>query len=357
VEVVLVERAAFFTFAPTQLRYLFGLVALEDVKRDWVALARQGLPVLRGVVIAVDRDQRRVITSEGAIPYDYLALGSGIRLATEEIPGLAERPGLNLCPYETGAVLLDLRERIARFRGGHVVIGTPSSPYKCPPAPYEYALLWADHIARRGLKARVTLVDPRSRPTPAALAPGLTRAIEARERVLDYEPFAQIRSVDPAASTVDTEAGRLAFDLLSVVPPNTAPAFVAEAGLGAPFLDVDPVTFRSTRDERIYAVGDLADTPYAKTAHTAMDAGRIAGEWIARDLGATRRAPGLPTNVCYPLVAADRALRIETHWAREDGAGPRHVRASGTTDSRATASHVRLRRAWEARALSTLFGR
>jgi pyruvate/2-oxoglutarate dehydrogenase complex dihydrolipoamide dehydrogenase (E3) component len=134
--------------------------------------------------------------------------------------------------------------------------------------------------------------------------------------------------------------------------------FVTDAGLGAPFVDVDPRTFRSIRDERIYAVGDTADTPYAKTGYTAMDAGRIAGEGIAEDLGAKRRERAAPANVCYPMVAADRALRIETRWAvGAEQTGTVNVTTSSATDHQARESYARLRREWETRTLATLFPR
>jgi NADPH-dependent 2,4-dienoyl-CoA reductase/sulfur reductase-like enzyme len=356
-EIVLVEQHPFFVLAPAQLRYLFGLVHLAEIARGYDSLAQQGLHVVRTAVVAVDRDRRRLITAEGMIEYDYLALASGIRLSYEDVPGLAERPDVNLCPYAVAPALVDLRQRIAGFRGGHVVIGTPNGPYKCQPAPYEYALLWAAHIKRRRLRARVTFVDPRSRPAPPALAAGLMNAMEAHSSVLTYEPFAQVRSVDPDTRTVETEVGRLSFDLLSVIPPNKAMPFITEAGLGTPFVDVNPRTFRCTGDERIYAVGDNADTPYAKTGYTAMDSARIAGEWLARDFGAKGPEPGRPANVCYPMVAPDRALRIETYWAFEqDGMGATRVTVSGTTDDQAKVSYARLRRAWETRTLSTLFG-
>jgi NADPH-dependent 2,4-dienoyl-CoA reductase/sulfur reductase-like enzyme len=355
VDIVLLERAPFFAFAPAQIRYLFGLAPLQAVKRDYASLRRGDLTVRREEVTALDRDRRRVVTATGTIEYDYLALASGIRLASEEVPGLADRPGVNLCPYEGAAMLLELRRRIAAFQAGHVVIATPNGPYKCQPAPYEYALAWAAHIARRRLKARVTLVDPRSRPAPSALSVGFIEAMEAHERVLTYEPFSQVRAVDVGASTLDTEAGRLSFDLLSVIPPNTTMPFVTEAGLGAPFIDVDLRTFRSMRDPRIYAVGDTADTPYAKTGYTAMDEGRIAGECIAQDLGIRRPSPGLPANVCYPMVDAHRAFRIDTRWTWEENGGDPGVKIHGTTDDQAKTSHARLRRAWEARTLATVF--
>jgi NADPH-dependent 2,4-dienoyl-CoA reductase/sulfur reductase-like enzyme len=181
--------------------------------------------------------------------------------------------------------------------------------------------------------------------------------MDAHASVLRYEPFTQVRSVDPVARTAETEAGRLSYDVLSVIPPNKTMSFIADAGLGAPFVEVESKTFRSTRDERIYALGDNADTPFAKTAYTAMDSARVAAASIASALGIKPRAVGLPANVCYPLVAPDRALFIETHWALEqDATGNIHVRVSGRHDDRAKASYARLRRQWEARTLSTLFG-
>jgi NADPH-dependent 2,4-dienoyl-CoA reductase/sulfur reductase-like enzyme len=355
-EILVLEREPFFLFTPAQLRYLFGLVPFHEIARGYGALASQGLPVIRSVVIAIDRDRRRVVTSQGAVAYDYLALASGIRLAHEDIPGLSEQPQANLSPYDPGA-LVDLRRRIAGFRGGHVLIATPNGPYKCQPAPYEYALLWAAHIRRRRLKARITLIDPRSRPTPPAIADGLMRAMDAYANILTYEPFTQLRAVDPRAGTAETEAGRLSYDLLSVIPPNKGMSFIADAGLGTPFVEVDPKTFRSSRDERIYAVGDNADTPYAKTGYTAMDSALVAAASIAGDLGMRTPAAAPPANVCYPMVATDRALFIEAHWALEpDATGSVQVRVSGRHDDRAKASYARLRREWETRTLSTLFG-
>lgn len=356
-EIILLEREPFFVFAPRLLRYLFGLVPFRGATRAYEGLASQGLPVVRALVVAIDRGRRRVVTTEGAVDYDYLALTSGIRLTPEEVPGLAEQPSANLCPYDRASPPVELRRRVADFRGGHVLISTPNGPYTCQPAPYEYALLWVAHIKRQGLKARVTLVDPRSRPTPPAIAEGLMRAMDAHAEVLTYEPFTQVRSVDLAGRVAETEAGLLSYDVLSVIPPNRAMPFIAHAGLGTPFVEVDPRTFRSNRDERIYALGDNADTPYAKTGFTAMTSARIAAGSIARDLGARAPESGLPENLCYPLVAPDQALLVEARWALErDDTGAVQVRVSGRHDNLAKASYARLRWTWESQTLATLFG-
>src|SRR5204862_4246432 len=119
------------------------------------------------------------------------------------------------------------------------------------------------------------------------------------------------------------------------IPPNRTMPFITDAGLGAPFVDVDPKSFRSTRDERIYAVGDNADTPYAKTGYTAMDSARVAAGSIAGDLGVSAPAAALPANVCYPLAAPERGLQRQPNWAREqDATRTRAVTASGRQHDR-----------------------
>ena len=189
------------------------------------------------------------------------------------------------------------------------------------------------------------------------LEPSHLSAMEASESVLTYEPFTRVLSVDPAARAVETEIGKLRFDVLSLIPPHKVMPFVADADLGRPWVEVDPQTFRSLWDERIYALGDTADTPYARTASTASISGRIAGHHIARALGATVDDPGAPRNVCYPMVSPDRALRLDIDWVFErDADGPTQVKATGTSDNEPKPANLRLRTEWEARLLREMFG-
>jgi NADPH-dependent 2,4-dienoyl-CoA reductase/sulfur reductase-like enzyme len=355
-EVVVVEQAPFFVFTPGVLRYVFDAVPFDAIARSYDPLRARGFRIVRATALEIDRHRRELSTTAGPIEYDHLLLAAGLRLAPETIPGLPVGVGdVSLTPYDGPAALLALRRRIAAFRGGHVVIGTPEGPYKCPPAPYEYALAWARHIRARGLRGRVTLIDPRSRPTPLALAPGLLRAMAAHRDVLAYEPFTRVLSVDPGGP-VETEVGRLRFDLLSLVPPHRLPQFLIDAGLGDPFVEVDAQTLRTLADDRIYAIGDVADTPYARTAFTAAGGGRIAGHAIARAMGAAAGAPPPPENLCFPQVSETGALRIHTTWIHErDANGAPAVRAMGSVDNRPTSENLRRRREWERSLARELF--
>ena len=57
------------------------------------------------------------------------------------------------------------------------------------------------------------------------------------------------------------------FDMLHVCPPQKAPAFIAESDLSdaAGWLDVDQYTLRHKQFNNIWGLGDVMNTPNAKT--------------------------------------------------------------------------------------------
>jgi sulfide:quinone oxidoreductase len=81
------------------------------------------------------------------------------------------------------------------------------------------------------------------------------------------------------------------FDMIHVVPPQTAPDFIRASALAdeAGWVDVDQTTLRHKRFENIWALGDVMNAPNAKTAAAArmqapivannllVDSGRAAG--------------------------------------------------------------------------------
>lgn len=58
------------------------------------------------------------------------------------------------------------------------------------------------------------------------------------------------------------------FDLLHVVPPQTAPKNVRESPLAAAsgMVDVKKETLQHNKFENVFALGDVANIPAAKTA-------------------------------------------------------------------------------------------
>jgi NADPH-dependent 2,4-dienoyl-CoA reductase/sulfur reductase-like enzyme len=85
-----------------------------------------------------------------------------------------------------------LRQRLAAFAGGDLVMTIPPPPLRCPPAPYERAVLIGWWIKTRGLKARLTVLDA------GAGMPRFNRVFAQRYAAqIDHRPYAVVQSRRP----------------------------------------------------------------------------------------------------------------------------------------------------------------
>lgn len=290
VEVTVVEQGPAFVAAPRTLDYLFGIAAWGDVTRGYEALTSRGIRLHRGEVEGIEPERQVVRTTGGTVPYTFVVVATGIRLADEEVARLAEHPEANASLYDRSR-LPELHRRVSSYRGGTIVLSVPPPPLQCPPAPYEFALLLAGEIRRKQLNGKIVLLDASTAPQPPPLSAGVEAALDQSEDVIEYVRSARVTAVDPGAGKVLTaDRETFSYDLLSLIPPHRAARFIQESGLaqpGDPFVEVDPFTFRSPKFETVYAVGDAARTPYARTASAAVVTAMICAQQIAKALGVT----------------------------------------------------------------------
>jgi len=70
------------------------------------------------------------------------------------------------------------------FGGGRVVVGVTSTPFTCPPAPSETALMLHDYLVARGMRAasEISLVMPLGAPIPPSPAASQALLAEFAER-------------------------------------------------------------------------------------------------------------------------------------------------------------------------------
>jgi sulfide dehydrogenase [flavocytochrome c] flavoprotein subunit len=356
-EIVVIERHPFFISGPASMEYVFGLTSLDEISRGYRSLQAQGIKVLKAEVEGVETGSRQVFTSAGKVDYTHLVISTGTRLAYEDIAGLREHPEENTHPYDKSTIV-DMRRRLDGYRGGTVLLGVPAAPYKCPPGPYEIALLLAERIKKNNITGKVLLVDANGAPQPPGIAQGFRDAISITwADQIEYVTNQKITAVDVGAKTVTTDKGQsYKYDLLSVIPPNKAATFIREAGLGETFVDVDPGTFRSAKVEGVYAVGDAARTTFTKSAYVASLSGKIVAHTIAAALGATPPAPPDLHNICYPYVGADRTLMVRADWTVTTEEGKPKVSVKGAAENTPNPTGVQLRRAWERGLWREMFG-
>ena len=195
VEIVLVDQAPGFVFGFSKLDVMFGRLRAADALHTYGGFERRGIRFVQSTVRAIDPMAKRVITDAETIDADILVVALGADLEPDATPGL--RDGGHEFYTVSGAFAL--RDVIADFGGGRVVVGVTSAPFKCPPAPSETALLMHDHLTRRGLREQSSIDLVMPLPTPIPPSPDASRAVLAAfaERDINFHPGTLITSLDP----------------------------------------------------------------------------------------------------------------------------------------------------------------
>lgn len=295
--VVLVEREARHVFPPSLLWLMVGERSAASISRSCEHAARPGIELVRGEVSAIDPAARRVRAGDRELQGDALVIALGAEYAQQSVPGLAEA---GLCIYTLeGATAI--REALARFCGGRLVLLTATPQYKCPAAPYEAALLAESFLRNSGCREKVTMDFYAAEPGPMmvagpAVSAGVRAMIEARN--IAYHPEHAVKSVDAHARRIEFTNGASAeFDLLLYVPPHRAPAPVRDAGLTneSGWVPVDRHTLE-TKFAGVYALGDVAVIPL-KMGRPLPKAGVFAhgqAEVVAHNIAAAWTGRGEP---------------------------------------------------------------
>ena len=278
-----------------------------------------------------------------------------MRLAADEIEGLNDAG--NLSVYERGH-LAALRQRIAEFPGGNVLISMPGGALRCPPAPYEFALRFAAMMKERRLTGQVTLLDAWPSPQPDAIGAGLSAALAEERDVIEHVPQVNLARIDAKARKAHTAEGDVfEYDLLSAIPPNKASSLVADLGIAGPgdmFAEVDPRVFRTRKHADIFALGDVARTPYGRSAGAAVGAAENCAREVARMLTGSAPAPeSAIATACFPITGPEGALRLET-VTTVDAQGAVSIKSD--PGNKPSAASLARRRAWETALLKRIFG-
>ena len=205
---------------------------------------------------------REVVVSGRTLTGDYLVIALGAELAAETIPGLGDA-GHN---FYTLAGAEALRDALAAFTGGQLVVLTAAPAYKCPAAPYEAAMLLEHACRKRGIRDRTQVDLYAAEPGPMGVAgPEVSKAVRqmVESKGIAYHPGHQVTAVDNGGRRLTFANGAEAsFDLLAYVPPHRAPKVVRESGLvgESGWMSVDRHTL-ATQYESVYAIGDVVAIP------------------------------------------------------------------------------------------------
>jgi sulfide:quinone oxidoreductase len=279
--VTVVDTTGIHVYQPGFLYVAVGQEKPAALKRPEASLLRHDIKLVTERATRVDPAAQKVVLASGrTLRYDELLLATGSRTVMEEVPG-----GAGAHDFYTMEGATRLFKALTGFEGGTIVIGVAGIPYKCPPAPVEFAFLLDDYLRSRHIrdKCQVKLLSPLNRAFTIETTSKLVQPILA-ERGIELTGFFNVESVDPVAQTVSSLEGEtLNYDLLVLVPPHRGQKVIEDSALGDErgWVPVNKNTLKHDKFDHIWAIGDTTNIPISKSGSVAHYEATVAAAEIA----------------------------------------------------------------------------
>lgn len=316
----LIDKNDSFVFGFSKLDMMFGRKTSDAVRLHYHHIVKPGVDFRQEAITSIDPQAKRVTTDKGTYDADVLVIALGADYDQNATPGLVE--GGNEFYSFAGAERL--REVIPTFSKGHAIIGVTSTPFKCPPAPSETALLLHDHLTARGVRdaCTISLVIPFGMPIPPS--PGSSKGLMTAfiERGINFIPKRLVQALDPARRVaILDDQSEMPYDLFMGVPKHRVPDVVAASGMTVDgWIPVDRKNLK-TRFPGVYAVGDVTSVGTAKAGVFAEAAARVAAASIIADVQNSEQPEAYKgAGICYIEFGGDRVGRVEVDFL--SGASP-----------------------------------
>lgn len=298
-DIVLVDPADVHYYQPGWTLVGAGIFAPEQTRKELDSLVPTGAKRIKAGVVAFDPDNNAIVL-EGCrvLKYQWLVVAPGLKLDWNAVEGLSETLGKNgvtsnyrydLAPYTA--------KLVNEFSRGTALFTQPPMPIKCAGAPQKAMYLSCDAWRERGVlkNARVEFLN--AGPVLFGVADYVPPLMEyVRKYGIELSFGHNLVKIDGPAKrawfkTTDANgASKIVerrFDMIHVVPPQTAPDFIRASSLAADsgWVSVDQSTLRHTKYNNIYSLGDVMSAPNAKTAAAARKQAPVVAENLLADMG------------------------------------------------------------------------
>lgn len=259
----------------------------------------EGSEWIKESAAAFQPENNLVITKEGnSYSYDYMIVAPGIQLDWQKIKGAKEWLGKNgVCSNYLPEMAPKTWEFAKAMKGGKAIFTNPNTPIKCGGAPQKIMYLLSDFFRKKGILSKTEVHFY----SGGGVIFGVKKYAETLNKVIGRygikthfsHNLVEIDGENKIAYfETKNEAGestRVAqeFDMIHITPPMSAPDFIKisplaildpnqsannpcldAANLSPNFLgwiDVDKFSLQHNRFPNVFACGDAANTPNAKT--------------------------------------------------------------------------------------------
>jgi len=321
IDLTLIDKNDSFFFGYSKLDVMFGRKTADAVRIHYRNIVKPGVTFRQETITSIDPENRLVTTDKNTHEADILVVALGAEYDLEATPGLVEG-GNEFYSFE-GAERL--REVIPTFSKGHAVIGVSSTPFRCPPAPSEAALLLHDHLTERGVRdaCQISIVVPLSSPIPPSMDTSKALLKAFKERDINFIPNRKVLALDPGRRVALLDDGsEMPYDLYLGVPKHRVPDVVAATDMTYDgWIPVNPDDL-STEYDGVYAIGDVADVGTPKAGMFAEGAAEtVAKNIIANLLGTDEPDIYRGIGTCYVEFGKNQVGRVDVEFMEGPATG------------------------------------
>jgi sulfide:quinone oxidoreductase len=292
---------------------MFGRKAPDAVRIAYRNIVKPGVTFRQETITAIDPTSRRVTTDRSTYEADVLVIALGADYDIHHTPGLAEAGN----EFYSFAGAEKISKVLPTFKKGRAIIGVTSTPFKCPPAPSEAALLLHDYLTQRGLRAdcEISLVMPFGIPIPPS--PDTSKALldAFKERGITFIPDRLVRALDGSRKVaILDDNSEMPYELFLGIPKHRVPDVVAASGMTEDgWIPVNTKTLK-TRFENVYAVGDVNSVGTPKAGVFAEGAARTVAAEILADFKGGQADAYRGIGTCYIEFGGDRIGKVSVEF-------------------------------------------
>ena len=277
--IAIIEPAEQHYYQPAWTLVGAGEFNIMDSVRPMVDCLPKSAIWIKAMVTNFEPEINCVKTNIGAdVYYKQLIVAPGLKLNWEAISGLTETLGKN---GVTSNYKFDLAsytwELTQQLKSGKALFTQPAMPIKCAGAPQKAMYLSCSEWESSGALKNIEVEFNNAGAVlfgVAAFVPTLMQYIERYHAKLSFN--STLVAVDGAAKKAwfnvkDAEGNvtkvEKCFDMLHVVPPQTAPDFIKQSPLANAegWVDVNQNTLQHNKFKNIFSLGDACASPNAKT--------------------------------------------------------------------------------------------
>ncbi len=305
------------------------IVGERDVRktgRSLGQLANRGIEFIESDIEMIDTSGRAIKTGGGTFDFDYLVVALGASYDWDAVPG----SDLAYSFYNLDTAR-KLRRRLSRFRRGKVVISVASQPYKCPPAPFETAMMINWYFRKQGIRKDSEIIVTIPEPAPMAVA-GPVASGQLRDdmerRGIELRTGISVTSVTPdGMEAAYSDGSSISADVITTVPVHRVPQIVSESGLtnGKPWTPVNAETLETSQND-VFAVGDVNVVPFAegkaipKAGVFASGQGQHVAETIAARIQESAPPPRYDgSGECFLAYSTTQSALVGGEFLASDG--------------------------------------